>query len=119
MPHCIIEATKNILQVIDHSSLMKDVANAIFSLGCFSEDDIKIRLYPIEDSFLGIKKQDHSYITADIQVLDNKTDEQLDELVTKVQEVMEYHVKTTIGKTSITSKVSFLNKKYYKRFKNP
>ena len=118
MPHCIIESTENLIKSINKKQLMNDLASAVFSLGCFSEDDIKVRLYPIKNSFLGIKEQVHSYVTADVQVMDNKSDEQLNELVTKVQDVLESHFKIEIGKTSITSQVSFLNKKYYKRFKN-
>ncbi len=119
MPHCIIEVTENLIPTLDKNKLMKDIALSVFSLGIFSEDDIKVRLYPIKYSFLGIKEQEHSYVTANIQVTDNKTDEQLDDLVAEIQDVLKSHFKTTIGKTSITSQVSFLNKKYYKRFKNP
>lgn len=117
MPHCIIEATENILIDINVKLLMKNVSNAIFSLGCFSADDIKVRLYPVKYSFLGIKEQDHSYVTAEIQILDNKSDDQLDELSVKVQKVLSDHFNSTSAKISITTQISFLNS-FYKRFKN-
>ena len=118
MPHCIIEVTENLLQDIDKNKLMKEVAQSIFSLGCFSADDIKVRLYPVEYSFLGLKEQEHSYVTAEIQVIDNKTKEQLNTLADKVQDVLLNYLNEPIAKTSITTQVSFLNKAYYKRFKN-
>ena len=118
MPHCIIEVTENLLQDIDKNKLMKEVAQSLFSTGCFNADDIKVRLYPVKHSFLGIKEQDHSYATADIQVMDNKTKVQLEELTDKVQNVLLNYFNKSIGKISITTQISFLKKDYYKRFKN-
>ena len=117
MPHCIIEATENILIDINVKLLMKDVSKAIFSLGCFSADDIKVRLYPVKYSFLGIKEQDHSYVTAEVQIMDNKTDDQLDDLSDKIQKVLSDHFNSTSGKKSITIQINFINN-FYKRFKN-
>ena len=118
MPHCIIEITENLIPELNKNKLMKDVANAIFLLDCFKGDDIKVRIYPIQYSFLGIEEQEHSYATANIQIMENKTDDQLHEITNKVQNVLLKHIESSIGKTSITTQVSFLKQDYYKRYKN-
>jgi 5-carboxymethyl-2-hydroxymuconate isomerase len=118
MPHCIVEITENLMPDIQPKVLMKDLAKAVFALGCFNEDDIKLRLYPVSQSFLGINDQEHAYVTAEVKVMDNKTEEQLDELASNVQNVLVKAFPKTIGKTSITTQVSFLDQRIYKRFKN-
>jgi hypothetical protein len=32
----------------------------------FNPDDIKVRIYEIDNSFMGIKEQEHSYVTAEL-----------------------------------------------------
>lgn len=117
MPHCIIEISKNIIHLIELKSLMKDTANAVFSLNCFNADDIKVRIIQIENSFMGIEEQDHAFSAAEIFIFDNKTAEQLHAISERVQSVMEEHLKNKHRKMSITTRISFLNK-YYKKFKN-
>lgn len=117
MPHCIVEITENIFSEKDAKLLMKDIAGAIFSLACFNADDIKVRLYPVKYSFLGIEEQEHSYVTAEVFVMENKSESQLNELAENIQKVLLKRFNNTFGKTSITTQINFLNK-FYKRFKN-
>ena len=116
MPHCVIEITEKIIQKLDTSSLMKDSAQAIYSLNCFQANDIKVRLIPIEYSFMGIEEEDHAFVAAEIFIFDNKTKEQVNLLSDTLQAVLEKHCKSFHPKLSITTRISFLNE-HYKRFK--
>ncbi len=100
----------------DCVGLMRDTATAIDQLGCFKADDIKIRIRPVEYSFMGIHEQPHSYVATDVQVMNNKTPEQLEQLIESVHQTIQSHFTTTIGSCSITTKISFLEPALYRRW---
>lgn len=115
MPHCIIEITGNLIPHTDCNKLMCDTANAIFSLGCFSENDIKIRIRPVSHSYMGIRDQAHAYVATDVQVMNNKTPEQLEQLIGSVHSAVQSHFANITGLFSITTKISFLETALYRR----
>ncbi len=115
MPHCKIEITKNLIGDIDFNSLMKDVSNGLNDSKLFNSDDIKVRVYPIEHSFLGISEQDHSYVTAELMILNRRTEEINNMLLDSVQSVLLKYFNKPKYKTSITSRLTLLEPKYYKR----
>ena len=118
MPHCIIEITKNILPYCDFEKIMKDVSIALNNIGCFETDDIKIRIRPIEISYMGIEIQEHSYVATDIQLLNNKTENQLNYINDSVHNAILSNFEKLIGKSSITTKITLLNVNLYKRTVN-
>ncbi len=98
------------------AGLMRDAAKAIHTLGCFNADDIKVRIRPVEFSFLGIHEQPHSFVAAEIQVMNNKSPEQLEQLIESVHQVLLNHFQETIGASSLTTKISFLEPALYRRW---
>lgn len=116
MPHCIIEMTANLIPLNDCGQLMRAAAEAIHRLGCFSANDIKIRIRPVEYSYLGIVDQNHSYAAADVQVLNNKTAEQLRQLADSVQQTLMNHIRRPSGLCSLTTKITLLDADYYCRW---
>jgi 5-carboxymethyl-2-hydroxymuconate isomerase len=117
MPHCKIEISKNIFKEIHLNIIMQDASKAIYSLNCFNADDIKVRIMPVEFSYMGLTDQEHAFVAAEIMIFPNKTAEQLNTLSQNVQSVLEKHFQNSHHKLNITTRISYLNKSY-KRFKN-
>ena len=113
MPHCIIEVTKNLTKRVNYNMLMNSVANAINTDELFNGDDIKVRIYEIEHSYMGTVDQEFSYVATEIALVDNKTEEQLSNIVNEVQNVLNNFFRKKIGKNSITTRVSFINPKFF------
>ncbi len=118
MPHCIIEITKNLITTIDPEKLMYDVFRAINNIGCFNPNDIKIRIYPVEFSRMGIENQNHSYIATEIQILNNKSQDQVQRIIDSVHNAVQSDFQKVVGKNSITTRISFLDADFYKRNTN-
>lgn len=115
MPHCKIEITQNLVGDVNFNSLMKDISNGLYNSNLFKSDDIKVRVYIIEHSFMGIEEQDHSYVTAELMILNRRTEEINNDLLDLVQNVLLKYFDKPKYKTSITSRLSLLDPKYYKR----
>ena len=115
MPHCKIEVTQNLIGGVDIKSLMKEISNGLNKSDLFNSDDIKVRVYPIEHSFLGIEEQDHSYVTAELMILDRRSEKTNITLLDSVQEVLLKYFYNPKYKTSITSRLTLLDTNYYKR----
>ena len=116
MPHCIIEITKRTLNDTNITQLMIDVAKAVNIDRIFKADDIKTRLYQIDDSLMGEVQQDHSYVTAEIVIFDNKTDIQKQRILNAVLDILVNYFGNQICKNSITTRLSLVNPDYYKKF---
>jgi 5-carboxymethyl-2-hydroxymuconate isomerase len=115
MPHCIIEITKGVLTNIDLTQFMIEISQAINTDRIFESDDIKTRVYKIDDSLMGEIKQDHSFVTTEIILLDNKTEIQKQRILDGVQEVLISYFGNIASKFSITSRLTLVNPDYYKK----
>ena len=118
MPHCVLEITENIFESSRIETIMKECANALNDVGCFKEDDIKIRARSLEYAFLGVQEQEHSYVAAEVSCIDNKTEEQLKSISDNVMAVLQKNFAQLIGKASITVKVSPANPDTYGKWQN-
>ncbi len=64
---------------------------------------------------MGIEDQQHSYITAELMILNKRSEEINEILLDSVQNVLLKYVYKSNCKTSITSRLTLLDPKYYKR----
>jgi 5-carboxymethyl-2-hydroxymuconate isomerase len=97
---------------------MKDVANAMNIESLFDRDDIKVRIYEIDNSFMGIKEQEHSYVTAELLLLNNKTENQLSLILESVQKILVKYFSNKSCKSSITCRITLIGPKFYQRTVN-
>jgi 5-carboxymethyl-2-hydroxymuconate isomerase len=74
MPHCILEASDNLLDQPDWARLLNDLHDTLVATGLFSEADIKSRviLHPLFRVADGAP--DRAFVTLEVQVLDGRTD---------------------------------------------
>lgn len=118
MPHCKIEVTKGLLNNINPQELMEEVSKALNTDKIFVSNDIKLRIYEIEHSFMGEIKQDHSYVSAEIIILNNKTNLQKERLLDEVQKVLVDFFQNNTDKQSITCRLNLMQPDYYRRHVN-
>ena len=118
MPHCILEITKDLVGKTDTSQLMIEVSKAINTDRIFEGDDIKIRIYEINESLMGLSIQDPSYIAAEVIILDNKTEIQKQNILNAVQSVLISNFEEPDNKFSITSRLSLVYPGNYRRHVN-
>ena len=116
MPHIKLEITENLFQPDHVPDLMLACALALDKVGLFSSDDIKVRCYCVEHSSLGTAGHEHSYVAAEVQVLDNKSAEQLNQIMQNVQAALRSHFTATVGAFSITSRLTLMAPEYYQRW---
>lgn len=118
MPDCIIEITKNLVNNISYTRLMKDVAKAINLESIFDVDDIKVRIYEIDSSFMGIIEQDHSCVSAELVFINNKTENQYSLILEFVQKILVKYFSNKSCKSSITSRITLIDPRFYQRTMN-
>ena len=118
MPHCVIEVTSNLLPKIDPDRLMDDVVAALDRTGFFKADDIKVRIRPIEFFRMGFDNSENSYVAADVQLLNDKDEAQLAAVTSAVHEAILSHFSGTVGKNSITTRITLMDPGLYKQTVN-
>ena len=116
MPHIKLEITENLFKPARIPDLMQSCAVALERVGCFRSDDIKTRCFRVDHSSLGTAGKEHSYVAAEVQVLDNKSAEQLNQIMSNVQEALRSHFTATVGVFSITSRLTLMTPEYYQRW---
>ena len=74
MPHCILEASDNLLDAPDWGALLRDLHGALTATGLFREADLKSRviLHPIFR--VGDGAPDRAFVTLDVQIMDGRDD---------------------------------------------
>jgi len=115
MPHCVIEISRGMMNELDLDALMQSCAVALHDVGCFEANDIKVRVREIAHSFIGIESQFHSMMAAEVQVLDNKTPEQLKQISQNLQKALETAAPQLPGLQSITTRITLMNPDWYSK----
>ncbi len=75
MPHCILEASDNLLDQPDWSALLRAVNGRLVATGLFTEADIKSRVIQHSAFLIGDGAPDQAFVTLNLQILDGRSDE--------------------------------------------
>jgi 5-carboxymethyl-2-hydroxymuconate isomerase len=75
MPHCILEASDNLLDQPDWTSLLRTINGTLVATGLFTSADIKSRLIRHEVFVIGDDAADQAFVTLNVQILSGRTDE--------------------------------------------
>ena len=75
MPHCILEASDNLLDAPDWQGLLGDLHRTLVATGLFSEEDIKSRVIRHDTFRVADGAPDRAFVTLDVQILEGRTDE--------------------------------------------
>lgn len=121
MPHCILEASDNLLDQPDWAVLLREINRTLAATGLFSEADIKSRavrhaVFVIGDADAGPGKE-RAFVTLNVQILSGRPDEvkvQLSEALLPV--LAQAFPRTLAGRAcSLTVQISDLHRPSYRR----
>lgn len=74
MPHCILEASDNLLDAPDWDAVLEAVHGALVATGLFSEADLKSRVILHRHFRVADGAPDRAFATLDVQVLEGRDD---------------------------------------------
>jgi 5-carboxymethyl-2-hydroxymuconate isomerase len=75
MPHCILEASDNLLDSPDWQDLLGALHRTLVGTGLFSEADIKSRVIRHTTFRVADGAPDRAFVTLDVQILEGRPDE--------------------------------------------
>lgn len=74
MPHCLIEGSRSLLQILDGRELVTQVHTAAMGSGLFKEGEVKVRLSLYDHFTVGGSEEDFVHVI--VYLLAGRTDEQ-------------------------------------------
>ena len=75
MPHCILEASDNLLDQPDWPDLLRAINRTLGGTGLFKLDDIKSRYIRHETFAIGAGEPGQAFVTLTVQILGGRADE--------------------------------------------
>ncbi len=117
MPHCILEASDNLLDQPDWPALLRGVNGKLVATGLFTEADIKSRVIHHSAFVIGDGSPDQAFVTLNLQILGGRTDEvkaQLSEALLPL--LVAAFPKTMAGmRCSLTVQITDIHRPSYRR----
>lgn len=117
MPHCLLEASDNLLDQPDWTGLLRDINESLIATGLFVAADIKTRavfhpLFVIGDGAPG-----QAFVTINLQILGGRTDEVKAQISEALLQVLVDAFPRTLAemRCSLTVQISDLHKPSYRR----
>ena len=117
MPHCILEASDNLLDAPDWSALLAGIHQVLVDSGLFQEEDIKSRVLRHAHFRVADGAPDRAFVTLDVQVLEGREDA----VKARLSEAMLALLATAFPRTSaamrlnVTVQISDLHRPSYRR----
>ena len=117
MPHCILEASDNLLDQPDWTGLLREINGTLAATGLFKAADIKSRAVRHGVFVIGDGSPDQAFVTLNVQILSGRTDEVKAQLSEALLEVLaEAFPKTQAAmRCSLTVQISELHRPSYRR----
>ncbi len=75
MPHCLLEASDNLLDQPDWAGLLREVNGTLVATGLFQLADIKSRFRSHEVFLIGDGAAEQAFVTLTVQILGGRTDD--------------------------------------------
>ncbi|WP_306591336.1 5-carboxymethyl-2-hydroxymuconate Delta-isomerase [Geothrix sp. 21YS21S-4] len=75
MPHCILEASDNLLDQPDWGALLREIHRTLAATGLFQEADIKSRVIRPEAFRVADGAPDRAFVALNLQILAGRPDE--------------------------------------------
>ncbi len=117
MPHCILEASDNLLDPPDWRGLLGRINRTLVDTGLFAEADIKSRLLRHDCFVVADGAPDRAFVTLEVQLLEGRPDEvkaQLSEALLQVLRSAFPHSQAGM-KLNLTVQISNLHRASYRR----
>ena len=75
MPHCILEASSDLLDQPDWAGLLREINGTLVATGLFTTADIKSRFLRHDVFAIGDGNLGQAFVTLNVQILEGRTDE--------------------------------------------
>jgi 5-carboxymethyl-2-hydroxymuconate isomerase len=117
MPHCILEASANLLDQPDWAGLLREVNGTLAATGLFKVADIKSRFRSHEVFAIGDGAADQAFVTLNVQILDGRTDEVKARLSEALLPLLARAFPRTLAgmKCSLTVQITDIHRPSYRR----
>jgi 5-carboxymethyl-2-hydroxymuconate isomerase len=117
MPHCILEASDNLLDQPDWTGLLQAVNQSLIATGLFKAADIKSRFLRHGIFAIGEGGVDQAFVTLDVQILGGRSDEVKAQISEALLAVLAAAFPNTLArmKCSITVQITDIHRPSYCR----
>lgn len=117
MPHCILEASDNLLDQPDWRAVLKAINLALVATGLFVEADIKSRLVQHGCYVVADGAPDRAFVTLNVQILAGRTDAVKAEISEALLQVLLGAFPRSLAgmKCNLTVQISDLHRLSYRR----
>jgi 5-carboxymethyl-2-hydroxymuconate isomerase len=117
MPHCILEASDNLLDQPDWVGLLREINGTLVATGLFRAADIKSRFLRHQVFAIGDGSTDQAFVTLNVQILGGRTDEVMGQLSEALLPVLTRAFPRTFAqmKCSLTVQITDIHRPSYRR----
>jgi 5-carboxymethyl-2-hydroxymuconate isomerase len=117
MPHCLLEASDNLLDQPDWTGLLTEINGTLVAKGLFHEADIKSRLVRHGVFVIGDGARDQAFVTLTLQILGGRTDEVKEQISESLLQVLVGAFPATFAgmKCSLTVQITDIHRPSYSR----
>jgi 5-carboxymethyl-2-hydroxymuconate isomerase len=117
MPHCLLEASDNLLDHPDWGDLLRDVNGALVATGLFVAADIESRVIQHTTFVIGDGAPNQAFVTINLQILGGRPDEVKAQISEALLQVLVKAFPRTLAemRCSLTVQISDLHRPSYRR----
>jgi 5-carboxymethyl-2-hydroxymuconate isomerase len=117
MPHCILEASGNLLDQPDWAGLLGEINHTLVATGLFAAADIKSRFLRHDVFAIGDGDGDQAFVTLTVQILGGRTDDVKAQLSEALLPVLTRAFPRTFAemKCSLTVQITDIHRPSYRR----
>ena len=117
MPHCLLEASDNLLDQPDWAGLLREVNGTLAATGLFQVADIKSRFVRHGTFAIGDGAADQAFVTLNVQILAGRTDEVKAQLSEALLPLLTRAFPRTLAqmKCSLTVQITDIHRASYRR----
>jgi 5-carboxymethyl-2-hydroxymuconate isomerase len=117
MPHCLLEASDNLLDQPDWVGLLQAVNGTLAATGLFKTADIKSRFFSHGTFVIGDGAADQAFLTLNVQILSGRSDEVKAQLSEALLPLLTAALPRTLAamKASLTVQITDIHRPSYRR----
>jgi 5-carboxymethyl-2-hydroxymuconate isomerase len=117
MPHCLLEASDNLLDQPDWTELLRAINATLAATGLFKAEDIKSRFIRHGTFVIGEGAPDRAFITLNVQVLGGRADDVKAGITEALLPVLAGVFPNTLArmKCSLTVQITDIHRPSYRR----
>ena len=112
MPHVVIECSENLESLLREQAVCQKAYDVLSQSGHFLAADIKTRLHPATDSYVGLKGRDGAFVHAILYLLEGRTPDVRKNLAAALLSVLRDAVPTA---DSVTVDISEMKREFYQK----